>query len=65
LEPAAEAACEKAVAHGGGVGDARGGVFEPFFEAAAAGGDAAAAVLIAGVEHGGGDFDGEELVAEQ
>ncbi len=65
MEPAAKAAGEEAVAHGGGVGDGGGRVFEPFFESAAMGGDAATAVFVAGVEHGGGDFDGEELVAEK
>ena len=61
----AEASGKAAVAHGGAVGDGRGGVVEPFLEAAAAGGEVAPADGIEGVEGGGRGFDGEELVAEE
>ena len=65
MEPTAEVRGEAAVAHGGAVGDGRGGVFQPFLEAAAAGGEVAASVFVKGVEGGGGSFHGEELVAEE
>ncbi len=55
---------EAAVAGCGAVGDGRGGVFQPFFEASSAGDEAAMTVGADLVEGGGRGFDGEKLVAE-
>ncbi len=65
LEPLAEMGDKATVAHGRAVGDGGGGVFQPFFEAAAAGNEVATAVGADLVEGGGRGFDGEELVAEE
>ncbi len=65
LEPLSEVGGEAPVAGGGAVGDGGGGVFQPFFEAAATGNEVAASVGADLVEGGGGGFNGEELVAEQ
>ena len=65
MEPLAEVGGEAAVAGGGAVGDGRGGVFQPLFEASSAGDEVATAVGTDLVEGGGRGFDGEELVAEK
>ena len=65
MEPLAEVSGEASVARGSAVGNGWGGVFQPFFETAAAGDEVATSVSADLVEGGGGGFDGEELVAEE